>query len=88
MEAVVVTEDFAAADVEGEFVVLVGDGDGDAGLEQGVEGFEPILEGFGVAFLGPSGEGAALESGGSFRRDWPSGCWPRRPFRPIGPWRS
>lgn len=73
IEAVEVTQDFAAADMESEFFVGVGDGDGDSRLEQGVEGVEPLLEGLGVAFLGPGGEGATLESGGSFRRFLPSG---------------
>ena len=73
MEPVVVMEDFAAGNVKGEFVFLIGDGDDSTGLKQGVEDIEAILEGFGVAIPGPCGEGAALESGGSFRRFLPSG---------------
>ncbi len=73
MEAVVVTEDFAPGDVEGEFVVGVGDDEGGSGLEQGIEDIEASLEGFGVAFFGPGGEGAALESGGDFGGFLPCG---------------
>ena len=32
VEPIVMMEDFAAGDVEGEFVFLIGDGDGDSGL--------------------------------------------------------
>jgi len=53
--AVVEAQDFAVVDAEGELVAGVFDGEGDAGLQQGVEFVEAVLEGDGMALLGPGG---------------------------------
>jgi len=81
--AVVEAEGFAVADVEGEFVVGVGDGESGAGLEQGVEGVELVLEGGGVLFLGPFGEFAGGKVGGGFGRFFPGWGGDVRP-QPVG----
>lgn len=57
-------EGLAAGDVEGGFVVGVGDGEGRAGDVEGVERFEFAKVCGGVWLPGPGGEVAGAESGG------------------------
>lgn len=86
--AVVEPDGFATGDVEGEFVVGVGDGEGGTGLEQGVEGVELVLEDGGVLFLGPGGEFAGAEASGGGEGGFPGGGGANLRPQPVFPGRG